>query len=53
VGSFLGEDLVHGRGAGGERWPDLVPVNGLGDRGAAVADQAADVLDADTVGAES
>src|SRR6266487_1821118 len=46
------EDLVHGRGAGGERGPDLVPVDGLGDRGSAVAHQVADVLDADAVGAE-
>jgi hypothetical protein len=29
-----------------------MPVDGLGDGGAAVADQVADVLDADAVGAE-
>ena len=51
-GPLLAEDLVHGRGAGGERGPDLVPVDGLGDGCAAVADQVADVLDADAVGAE-
>jgi hypothetical protein len=27
-GPLLAEDLVHGRGAGGERGPDLVPVDG-------------------------
>jgi hypothetical protein len=49
---FLGEDLVHGCGAGGDRGPDLVPVDGLGDRGSTMAHQVADVLDADAVGAE-
>src|SRR3984885_12758097 len=51
-GPLLAEDLVHGRGAGGERGPNLVPVDGLGDRCAAVADQVADVLNADAMGAE-
>ena len=51
-GPLPAEDLVHGRGAGGERGPDLVAVDGLGDRCAAVAHQVADVLDADTAGGQ-
>jgi hypothetical protein len=38
------EDAVHGRGALGEGGPDLVPVDGLGDRRAAAPNQVADVL---------
>jgi hypothetical protein len=49
---FLLRILFNGDGAGGERGPDLVPVDGLGDRRAAVTDQVADVLDADTVGGQ-
>jgi hypothetical protein len=47
---LLTEDLAHGGRTGGERGPDLVSVDGLGDRSAAVAHQIADVLDADAVG---
>src|SRR5712691_10058658 len=49
---LLTENLVHGRRARGERGPDLVPVDGLGNGRAAVAHQVADVLDADAAGAE-
>jgi len=52
-GFASGEDLVHGRGAGGQRGPDLVPVDGLSDRGAAMAHQVADVLNTDAMGAEN
>jgi hypothetical protein len=38
------EDAVHGRSALGEGGPDLVPVDGLGGRRAAVPNQVADVL---------
>src|SRR6266487_1927511 len=41
------EDLVHGRGAGGERGPDLVPLDGLGHGRATMPDEVADVLDRD------
>ena len=36
-GPLLAEDLVDGRGAGGERGPDLLAVGGLGDGCAAAA----------------
>ena len=46
------ENPVHGRRALGERGPDLVTVDRLGDRRAAVPNQVADVLQPDIVRAE-
>ena len=42
--SWLLKELIHDFGALGQGRPDLVPVHALGDRGAAVADQAGDVF---------
>src|SRR5450755_2009616 len=52
LGGLRLQDAVHGRCALGEREPDLVTVNRLGHRHAAVPDQVADVLQADIVCAQ-
>ena len=49
LGGVRLQDAVHGRGVIGEGGPDLVSVDRLGDRRAAVPDQVADVLQADIV----
>jgi hypothetical protein len=52
LGGLRVQDAVHGRCALGERGPDLVTVNRLGHRRAAVPDKVADVLQADIVRAQ-
>lgn len=50
--SSLLEELVHDFGTLGKGWPDLVAVDALGHRRAAVANQPCDVLQGYVVGAE-
>ena len=52
LGGVRLQDAVHGGGVIGEGGPDLVPVDRLGDRRAAVPDQVTDVLQADIVRTE-
>ena len=52
LGGVRLQDAVHGGGVIGEGGPDLVTIDRLGDRRAAVPDQVADVLHPDIVGAQ-